>query len=200
MKSIKSIYWTLGILLILFTSSFNWASRQQNPVENKAMENWTKYSTPGQPHQFLAKQKGDWGVAVKMWMQPGAPPNESEWMAHGKMILGGRYLQMQYHGMMMGMHFEAITISAFDNHLKAFITTWLDNMGTGVYQGRGILDDAGKVLTETGEMYDAMMGHNMNMKTVTTHSSNDRFTVVMYHSMPGAKEFKSMEMVFTRTN
>ena len=196
MKSPKSIFWTLAVLLIFFTASFNWAL--QNQDENKAMENWMKYSTPGLPHHFLAKQKGDWDVAVKMWMQPGAPPSESEWMAHGKMILGGRYLQIQYKGMMMGMQYEAITTTAFDNHLKSFITSWIDNMGTGVYQGRGILDSTGKVLTETGEMYDPMMGHNMDMKTVTTLTSRDHFTVVMFHSIPGSEEMKSMEMVFTR--
>ncbi len=196
MKSTKSIFRTLAVLLILFTASFNWAL--QNQEENKAMENWMKYSTPGQPHQFLAKQEGDWDVAVKTWMQPGNPPSESGWMAHGKMILGGRYLQIQYKGMMMGMPYEAMTTTAFDNHLQSFITSWIDNMGTGVNQGRGILDNTGKVLTETGEMYDPMMGHNMDMKTVTTLTSKDSFTVIMFHSMAGSEEMKSMEMVFTR--
>ncbi len=88
-------------------------------------------------------------MAVKMWLLPGAPPSESEWMAHGKMILGDRYLQIQYQGMMMGMPYEVLTTTAFDNHLESFITSWIDNMGTGVYQGRGNLDSAGKVLTET---------------------------------------------------
>ena len=46
------------------------------------------------------------------------------------------------------------------------------------------------------KMYDAMMGHNMDMKTVTTYISENRFTVVMYHAM-GGKEFKSMEMVYS---
>lgn len=151
MKSTKSIYWTLAVLLILFTAVFNWADLNQD--ENKAMENWTKYSTPGQSHQFLAKQEGDWDVAVKTWMQPGAPPSESAWMAHGKMILGGRYLQIPYHGKMMGMPYEVLTTTAFDNHLDSFITSWIDNMGT-----------------------------------VTTLTSKDSFTAVMFHSWRAAKK------------
>jgi hypothetical protein len=80
---------------------------------------------------------------------------------------------------------------------KTFITIWIDNMGTAIYHGTGSLDDTGKVITQSGEMYDAMMGHNMDMKTVTTHISENRFTVVMYHAM-GGKELKSMEMVYSR--
>ncbi len=46
-------------------------------------------------------------------------------------------------------------------------------------------------------MYDAMMGHNMDMKMVTTYISEKRFTMVMYHAM-GGKDIKSMEMVYSR--
>lgn len=196
MKSTKSLYWTFVIVVVFCSVSFSLA--QQNQEENMAMENWMKYSTPGDSHQFLAKQEGDWDVAVRTWMQPDTPPNESKWMAYGKMILGGRYLQMQCKGTVMGMPYEAVIFRAFDNHQKSFITSWLDNMGTGIFQGRGNLDSTRKSLTEIGEMYDPMMGHNMNMKTVTTLLSDNRFTVAMFHSMPGSEEFKSMEMVFTR--
>ncbi len=82
---------------------------------------------------------------------------------------------------------------------KTFITIWIDNMETGIYHGIGIQDDTGKAITQSGEMYDAMMGHNMDMKTVTTYISENRFTVVMYLET-GGKEFKSMEMVYSRKN
>lgn len=194
MKSEKLIL-TLATVFILFSVSFNWA--QHSPDEKTMMENWMKYATPGQPHQFLAMQEGEWALASKMWMQPGAPPSESKGMAEGKMILGGRYLQMQHHAVVMGMHYDGITIGAYDNHLMTFISIWIDNMGTGVFQSRGTLDNTGKVLIEMGEMYDPMTGNNLKMKTVTTHISNEKFTKVMYHTMPDGKEFKSMEMVYT---
>ncbi|NIM57972.1 MAG: DUF1579 domain-containing protein [Candidatus Aminicenantes bacterium] len=195
MKSRKLMV-TLATSFILFSASYNWT--QQSPDEKTMMENWMKYATPGKPHQFLAMQEGEWEVVVKMWMRPGASPNESKGMAHGKMILGGRYLQMQHHGMMMGMHFEGITIGAYDNHLMTFISIWIDNMGTGFFQSMGSLDNTGKILTEIGEMFDPMTGNNLKMRTVTTYSSNEKFIKVMYHTMPDGKEFKSMEMVYTR--
>ncbi len=136
-------------------------------------------------------------MAVKVWMQPDAPASEAKWTAHGEMILGGRYLRMSQHGEMMSMPYDVVTIGAYDNHLKTFISIWIDNLGTAVYQGTGVLDDTKQVLTQSGEMYDAMMGHNMDMRTVTTYINENRFTVVMYHAM-GNQEFKSMEMVYSR--
>jgi len=62
----------------------------------------------------------------------------------------------------------------------------------------GTLNNTGKVLTEMGEMYDPMTGHNLKMKTVTTSISIEKFIKVMYHTMPDGKEFKSMEMVYAR--
>ncbi|NIO85798.1 MAG: DUF1579 domain-containing protein [Candidatus Aminicenantes bacterium] len=198
MKSTHLICLILALFLIVFTASFNLAQHQHGADQEKSMANWMKYATPGQAHQFLAKQEGEWEMASKVWMQPGAPPAESTGKAHGKMILGGRYLQLHHHGTMMGLPFEGVAIVAYDNHLKKFISIWIDNMGTGVSQSTGTLDDTGKVLTEQGEMYDAMSGHNLKMKTVTTQFSNDKFTMVMYHAMADGKEFKSMEMVYTR--
>jgi hypothetical protein len=200
MKSVKSICSVLVTLFILAATPITWAQHQHSSDENAMMENWMKYASPGKPHQFLAMREGDWEVTITMWMQPGAPSNETKGTAHGKMILGGRYLQMQQHGMMMGMHFEGTTITAYDNHLNRFISIWIDNMGTGVTQSSGTLDKTGKILTETAEMFDPMSGQNLKMKTVVTQISQDKFVFAMYHSMPDGKEFKSMEMEYSRSN
>ena len=54
------------------------------------MEAWMKYMTPGPEHQQMASMTGEWNAAVKMWMAPGAPVNESTGTAKFRMILGGR--------------------------------------------------------------------------------------------------------------
>lgn len=53
--------------------------------------------------------------------------------------------------MMMGMPFEGHGTLAYDNHRKMFVSTWIDNMGSGIMVLEGTYDDASKTLTLMGK-------------------------------------------------
>jgi hypothetical protein len=84
---------------------------------------WMAYMTPSDVHKKLAGDVGEWTAAGKVWMGPGAPPTEITGKSSIRMILGGRYQVMDYSGDMMGMPFEGIAFTAFDNATKEFIST-----------------------------------------------------------------------------
>jgi hypothetical protein len=113
------------------------------------------------------------------------------------MILGGRYLQMKYRGDSMGMSFEGIGITAFDNHLKIFHSTWIDSMGTGIFISKG-KPGTEKMREETGVADDPLGGGKVQMRTVFTIISKDRYKMEMFNRVASSPEFKSMEMIFTR--
>ena len=105
--------------------------------QDEMMKAWMAFATPGAPHKALEMTAGSWDVKTKMWMAPGAPPQETAGTSENKMILGGRYLEQRYEGAMMGQPFSGIGVTGFDNYKKKFVSTWIDSMGTGIMSMAG---------------------------------------------------------------
>ena len=133
-----------------------------------------------------------------MWMAPGEQPMTSTATATNTMIMGGRYQQSMNKGDMMGMPFEGMGLLGYDNATKVFNYTWIDNMGTGTMTMKGNWDDATKSVNFTGTMVDPMSGKEVQVKQIFTITDDDHQMVQMFTPGPDGKEFKSMEIKFTR--
>ena len=131
-----------------------------------AMKNMMEYGTPGEPHKMLAKANGTWTGAVTMWMSPDSLPITSTMTMTNKMIMDGRYQVSEAKGDMMGMPFNGIGTTGYDNHKKVYVSTWIDNMGTGVMKMEGPWDEASKSMTLTGTMVNPTNGKDCEFKEV----------------------------------
>lgn len=170
------------------------------PVDSAtAMKAWMAYATPGDAHKAMAKSEGNWDGEVSMWMAPGAPPMSNKSTATNKMAMGGRYQVSSFSGSFMGQPFEGMGIMGYDNTKKAYVSTWVDNMGTGIMHMEGTADASGKVVTMTGKMTDPSTGRDCDVKEVLTFTDDDHHTMEMYGPDPATgKQFKNMEIKFTR--
>lgn len=157
-----------------------------------------KFGTPGPEHTILLDGVGDWDLESKVWMDPSAPPTVVKGRATHRAILGGRYVQYDMEGEMMGRPYTGYGITGFDRYNKKYVSLWLDNWGTGFYTTEGTADAAGKVRTETGSWDDYMSGQKMKVKNVYTHLGKDKFTMAMFMIQPDGKEVKTMELTYTR--
>jgi hypothetical protein len=195
MKTLK-VLWILlfGFLLVVPSLADD---KKMSEEQQNMMEVWMKYATPGEGHKFLEKQAGEWDVVSKMWEKPGQEPTVTKGPAIGKMIMGGRYLEMSYSGTMMGQPFEGRSIYAYDNHLKKYLSVWIDNFGTVIMVSTGILDSSGKALTEWAEVDNIFTGDKEKAKTVITLVNDDMFLMEMYMQGPEG-EFKSLEVTHIR--
>jgi len=164
---------------------------------NEEMQAMTAYMTPGSIHQAMAKSAGQWTGKMTFWMKPGAPPTNAVVDTKQEMILGGRYLRSVNTSNMMGMPFEGIGITAYDNAKKIFISNWIDNMGTGITTLEGVWDDKNRSITFLGKTVDPMTGKDAPMKQVVKFTDDNNQTIEMYQQADG-KEYKSMEIVFVR--
>jgi hypothetical protein len=159
--------------------------------EHEAM---VKAMSPGAEHKQLAKRAGDWTFTSKMWMAPEAPPMESSGTVHGEMMLGGRYLHSVWKGNMMGTDFEGHGTDAYDNMSKQYVSTWVDNMATGIMYMTGSC--SGKVCTSTGDVLDPMKGgQKTTMKGVTTWIDDSSYKFEMYSKDASGNETKMMEFL-----
>lgn len=172
--------------------------KEMSADEQAMMAKWAQYSTPSEAHGNLAEAAGDWEYTMTWWMQPGAAPERSSGTSKSEMILGGRYLEDKVRGTAMGQPFEGRGTTGYDNYSKEYISTWVDNMGTGVFVSRGKYDPAAKSLVMTGTMDDFMDGKKKTMRSVLTHVDQNTTRFEMYAPGPDGKEFKTMEMVSKR--
>ena len=81
-----------------------------------------------------------------------------------KMVLGNRYQQSSFKGTYKGKPFEGIGTLAYDNSRKMFISTWIDNTGTGMMSAEGPWDPASKSITFRGTMSDPATGKLLDTK------------------------------------
>jgi hypothetical protein len=168
-------------------------------AEEKAMmDAMIKAGTPGANHELLASMAGEWAFKSRMWMNPSAPPAESSGTATYTTLYGGRYVEGQYKGEMMGMPFEGRGLMGYDNVSGRFQTTWADNMGTMIMFMEGRHDAAAKTITYTGEMDDIMKpGTKVKVRQVIRLASPDSHVMEWFETR-GGKETKMMEIAYTR--
>lgn len=171
------------------------------PVDSAtAMKAMMEYGTPGEMHKMLAASTGTWNSETTMWEYEGAAPQKSTGTAVNSMIMGGRYQLSKHTGNMMGMPFEGQSLTAYDNALKKFVSTWVDNWGTGIMTMEGDWDAASKTLKMSGTMPDVTRpGKTCAIREVFTMVDDNTQKMEMYGPDPKTgKEHKMMELNLTR--
>jgi Protein of unknown function (DUF1579) len=198
------------VFIIVFSAAFTITAQQTPgikpeepwvPIDSATMmKAMIDYGTPGVMHKMLASWSGTWNGNITMWEYEGAAPQKMSSTAVNSMILGGRYQSSKHTGNMMGMPFEGMSITAYDNAAKQFVSTWIDNWGTGIMSMSGTWNESAKALTMIGTMPDICRpGKTCTMKEVFTVVDNNTQKMEMYGPDPKTgKEFKMMEINSTR--
>ena len=168
------------------------------PDSATMMKNWQDYMTPGDMHKMMAKWDGTWNGEVTMWMYPGAPEQKSSSTAMNKMIMNGLYQQSTHAGDMMGMPFNGMSTVGYDIHRKEFVSTWVDNMGSGIMVLKGPWDEATKTIILKGKMVDAGTKADTDVKETFKIIDDNNQEMAMYVTTPDGKEFNTMKIKYTR--
>lgn len=169
------------------------------PNMEEMMKKMEEVAAPGPEHKVLASLAGEWEAEVRMWMGvPEGEPSVTKATCKRKMILGGRFLQEDFEGDMMGKKFSGMGLTGYDKFNKKYVSTWMDDMGTGILMSEGSADAEGKVLTLTGKMDQPMTGEKAKpMRMITRISGPDKHTFEMHDLSLGDKS-KVMEITYTR--
>jgi len=178
------------------------------PAEMQLPPGWTPEDmqacmiagTPGKQHQMLASGAGSWTGKNQMWMAPGMPAITSESTAMVTPAMDGRFTKCEFKGDMPGMGpFSGFGIYGFDNVSQKFVSTWIDNMGTGMMQGTGEASADGKVITWNYTYNCPITKKPTKMREIETITGPNSKTLEMWGIDPkSGKEFKSMFIEMTR--
>ncbi len=191
---------TVTSLCILLTVSPALANdkKRPKPMDPQAMmELWKQAAMPGEPHKLFATLAGSWTTTTKEWMEPGRPPMESTGTAESRMLMDGRFLHQEFHGQMMGQPFTGMSIDAYDNIRKKYVTVWIDTRGTGVFIMEGTGSTDGKTITLRGA-HPEPGGGTMTHRAIWKIIDANHQLVEMYSTHHPQKEMKMMEIMYTR--
>lgn len=188
-------------LLLVATSAFAQHDHSKPasgapPMDPAAMEAMMKAGTPGDAHKKLDVFVGTWDTKITMWMMPGAPPMSHTGTSTNRWTMGGRYLEQVFKGSMMGMPFEGLGYTGYDNVKKQYWGTWMDSMSTSMMTSTGSVSN--NVFKFDAVMSDPMTGKDMAVEETITIADADHHTLEMWMPGPDGKKFKSMEIVYTR--
>jgi hypothetical protein len=95
--------------------------------------------------------------------------------------------------------FEGMGVIGYDNFRQQYVTGWVDNMNTAVFTSTGKADPSGKTFTFTGKAdVPGLNKKDVSHRSVLTFQGNDRITEEMFSPGPDGKEFKTMEITYSR--
>ncbi len=155
-----------------------------------------KHAAVGEHHKVFEKMVGSWNYTGKMWMDPSKPPQELSGKSECKVIMEGRFAIEQCKSTDPKMPFEGTCCTGYDNHKKKYVFSWIDNWSTGIMNGEGTMDKAGKMTSE-GECYCPMINGPRKMKIVCEIRADGSIHKEFFSYMDG-KEMKGMEMTYTK--
>ncbi|HRX85346.1 MAG TPA: DUF1579 domain-containing protein [Phycisphaerae bacterium] len=168
-----------------------------SPEQAKMMEAYMKAGTPGPEHARLTKLAGHWNAEVKFWYQPDSTPSVSKGTSDFKSILGGRYVEEAFKSDMGGVPFEGRGLSGYDNLKKKYVSLWMDSMSTSIMMLTGEWDEAQKAIVTYGEETDPM-GTKWKLRSVAKEVSPTKYVYSAYRAAPDGKEYKSLEVTYTK--
>ncbi|MBI1871214.1 MAG: DUF1579 domain-containing protein [Chlamydiae bacterium] len=135
----------------------------------------------------------------KMKMDPSQPAQESKGISENHWIMGGRFLSQSAKGESMGQPFEGMGITGYDNVRGEYTSIWIDNMGTGIENATAQYDPATKTFSEKGSCSSPITGDkDKHFRAEWKIVDKDHYTYEMYTSGPDGKEFKNIEISYTR--
>ena len=203
----KNAFVVVCVIALAASVAFNDASAQEKkkskakmPSQEEMMKKWEESMTPGPAHKNFEQFVGTWDVETKLWMNgPKGEPSVSKGSSEYKLALGGRYLQQEFSGEMMGQPFNGVGYTGYDNFGKKYVSFWIDNMSTAMSTMEGTMDKEGKTLTMWGKMDEPATGEKgKNVKYVTRVVDKDKHVFESYDVTSYGEKQPVMIITYTR--
>lgn len=174
------------------------AAPEAIPDSAAMMKAWQDFMTPGDMHKWMTNTNGTWEAEVSQWMDPAAPPTKSRATIVQSSELGGRYVVAKYKGTAFGQPMEGMSMMGYDNAKKLYVSTWIDNLGTGIVNMSGTYDETTKTLNLKGYQTDPLTGKDSDIREELTIIDKDSYSMSMFGTGFDGKEMKFMEGIYKR--
>ena len=133
-------------------------------------------------HAVLAAMTGKFTTKVHVAKGPYARMNDTEGTAEGKSLMGGAFVQLTHSELRMKQPFEAMTIYGFDQAIRKYTASSIDNNSTAIVTAIGTYDASKKQLVMSGRFSDQQTRKLTIVRTVMTFVDADNWNYEEYVS------------------
>ncbi|WP_192348719.1 DUF1579 family protein [Algoriphagus sp. Y33] len=155
---------------------------------------WVTYMTPSEVHTMLSNYEGEFKLEIRMTGQ-----EESTIVnATNKMILGGRFLQIDQQGQMIGMKYEALSTIGYNTIDGTISLATITNMGTGTLSVKGEWVQADKVASMKGTLTNPVTKNVINVTQKIAFIDKNSFVIESFDQEGNQPEKKTVEYIFKR--
>ncbi|MCP4589358.1 MAG: DUF1579 domain-containing protein [bacterium] len=168
------------------------------PDNDTLIETWAQYGMPGEHHQLLGRMVGRWKLAVKYWMTAGSPMVESSGSCVREWALGRRFVVEEFDGGDLALPFQGMAIYGYDAFQQKYTSVWVDSLSTAVTTSAGVCRDTCDTIAFTGKHGDPWTGEVRDSRGVTRFVDKDTHVLELYEPGSDGKEFKMLEITYTR--
>lgn len=82
-------------------------------------------------HELLAALSGRWRGPAQLWLEPQALPETTTIELQAELVLGGRWLRLDYKGSAFGQPHAGEMLLGFHKDVQAYELAWIDSAHTG---------------------------------------------------------------------
>lgn len=182
------------------------------PINQKTLlADLLKQSSPVVKHKLLESFIGDWTIKSTYIPGPGADPIEGTGTATGKLIIGGRFLQLAANMTSQNVQSESLITLGFDTRTRGmkdgergeFTLNSIDSFGCYAVDARGQYDEAAKTFTLKGTLEeptpkDDEPWRKFEFQIAITFKSKDRWTQVIQLQLQDGGWVTTNVLEFTR--
>jgi hypothetical protein len=161
-------------------------------------ETFARYAMPGPEHKLLDRMAGNWDAITRYWPAPGAEPVESKGSCRRKWILDGRFLMEELDGGNLVLPFRGLGLYGYDSFEQKHTSAWVDTMNTSILTNLGTYDKTNDMVNFAGQYKDPWTGTKKPERGLTRFQSKDKHALEIYVTEPDGKEFKMLEITYTR--
>jgi hypothetical protein len=160
----------------------------------------TEHAAPPMPqptveHKLLKDHVGTWKVACTFYMDPSAPPMQTE-ATEVVELIGEFWTVSKFTSNIMGMPFTGSCTMGYEPHTGRFVSSWVDSMAPAFFLLSGT--QKGDTITLTGKAFSCMTNSVLEHRTTEKHIGKNERVFEMYATMPDGKEVKMMTNHYRR--
>ena len=161
------------------------------------MAQWQSASMPSAGHARLMPMVGTWKATTTFTMSPGDPPQVHGGTSVHRLVLGGRYLEQIYKGTAMGMPFEGMGFTGYDNVQKKYVGVWMDTFGTGLMTSSGTGTPSDERIDCVAEAVEPS-GLRRVFETIVRIRNHSAHSYEMWTKDQNGKKFRTMIVEYER--